>query len=178
MSNPLQASRFQKSFAAPAVNEVYRVSLRPDWGEVERLRDFVALWIFALARNVAIRDAVAMATSELLENAIRHGSKDQAIEYELKLDQTSARIRVVNAITPAEDKAAQLTERVTWIATCENHLAAYSQQLKRVSEGTAYGLGLVRVAYEGNAVLSGEILPGNRVAVEATFALAGSAPRA
>ncbi len=149
-------------------DQAYSVAVRPDWAEVERLRDFVGVWIFALMRDAHMRDAVVMVTAELLENAIRHGKPGQhGIDYELRVQGGRTTIRVVNEVDPTARHFERLSERIRWIGNQPVPSTAYTRQIQNVSEGTSAGLGLTRAVCEGRSELSCAKLPGGKVEVVA-----------
>jgi hypothetical protein len=151
-------------------DQSYSVSVKPDWTEVERLRDFVGAWLFALMRDTHVRDNVVLVTAELLENAMRHGKPGQRlIEYEVRTQTGQPIVRVVNEIEPKGGAYDRLIDRLTWIARSGDPSAAFTKQIENIALGKAEGLGLTRIRYEGACDLSCQKLADGRVEVTATF---------
>ena len=147
------------------VSESYRATIEPQWSEVERVRDFVALWTLGLLRDPVVRDSVALATTELLENAVRHGAPGATIDFSLDFDAGVPRIRVANSLAPGSNGAEELEARLAAIAATQRR-TAYQDQLWRIYRGESHGMGLVRVAYEGDFNLSCRLIPPDRIEVE------------
>ena len=159
------AKRTDKSQAASP--ERYAVTVKPDWQEVERLREFTGTWASALLKDPWLRDRVAMVTAELLENAFRHGSPEQpSIHYEASVSQGTVLVRVVSETQPGAKKE-ELAARIAWLANFATAREAYMAQVKRIVDGQSVGLGLARIAYEGDCRLTCRLHPDGRVEVEA-----------
>jgi hypothetical protein len=128
------------------------------WDNVERVRVAVQSCFEAIFRDVSGRDAVAMVTGELVENAIKYGdwSSGRGI-FRLRVwgDLERASVSVTNAIEPSSGAADRVREAIAFIAGQPSPLHAYQARMVAVAGGGSVGgLGLVRVAYEGGCALS------------------------
>jgi hypothetical protein len=128
------------------------------WDNVERVRSAVQGCFEAIFRDVAGRDAIAMVTGELVENAIKYGdwSSGRGI-FRLRVwgDHARASVAVTNAVAKHSDGTARVREAIDFIAGQPSPLHAYQARLMAVADGgRSGGLGLVRVAYEGGCTLT------------------------
>ena len=147
---------------ATAVNE-YEVEIKPSWSEVEALRQFIGPWVFALVRLPEVRDAVAMVSAELLENAVRFGPPSQPnVGYRIEVGEEYIRVVVKNALDASSENGERVQERIGWIAGFDDAATAYREQIRRVAQGEAKGLGLARIAAEGRSTLTCAVLPGGK----------------
>src|SRR6187431_633207 len=101
---------------------VYRfaldVPIANTWENVERVRGVVQGCFEAVFRDVAGRDAIAMVTGELLENAIKYGDwSDGRGVFRLHVsgDETHSTISVTNPVAERSDGAARVREIVEFI---------------------------------------------------------------
>jgi hypothetical protein len=129
------------------------------WDNVERVRSAVQGCFEAVFRDIAGRDAVAMVTGELVENAIKYGdwSGERGGRFRLRVwgDQTQASVAVTNAIAPGSDAVQRVRDALAFIAAQPTALHAYQARMIAVARGASTGgLGLVRVAYEGGCRLT------------------------
>ena len=82
---------------------------------------------------------------------------------------------IVEVTNPIDDKAfknlKQLDKTIQWIRGFQNPLEAYTERLKEVSkkplDDENSGLGLVRIAYEGKAILDFFVSENNLLNVSA-----------
>ncbi|MBX3213924.1 MAG: hypothetical protein KF850_17955 [Labilithrix sp.] len=118
------------------------------------IRDARTLVVEALADASAdLRDATAMAISELLENAMKYGESVPTLpgaSYTLTVSDQEIRIDVKNGIG-ATEPLEQLRARVDAMAAAEDKEALYIERLQEILENPAAGgrLGLYRIACEG-----------------------------
>lgn len=150
----------------------FRCSLdfSPAWNRVELIRSGVSTTLAAVLDDPDMRDAIAMTSAELLENAIKHGTK-RPVSYELECRSDEARVRVTSTPASALDMK-RLTDLVRWIGGFGNAQDAYVERLQEVcsrGDGQGSGLGLVRVAYEGGCALDCSVVYDGRVCVTALF---------
>lgn len=128
-----------------------RRSLVPVWSEVRQIRREVADLLRACPR--AVRDATAMAASELLENAIKYGQgRNGAAPIELSLRVAPDGLRIAVA-SSSDDRAAvaRLRQRVFELSSAEDRVAHCIERLNRsVTRPLEAGdRGLYRIGSEG-----------------------------
>jgi two-component sensor histidine kinase len=127
------------------------------WDNVERVRSAVQYCFEAVFRDIAGRDAIAMVTGELVENAIKYGdwSAGRGI-FRLRVwgDHERAAVAVTNAVSASSGGVAKVKEVIDFIVAQPTPLHAYQARLVAVAGNGGSGLGLVRVAYEGGCSLT------------------------
>jgi len=148
----------------------FRLELRvpPVWEHVDAVRKAVSGLVAAYAGH-DLCDALAMVSAELLENAVKYGVQDEAIELTVEDDDSIVEICVTNAILPVSTHPKALVERVAWVKRFEEPLSAYTAaleqmySLERASEEN--GLGIVRIFYEGGCDIACDVSTPGRVRV-------------
>jgi hypothetical protein len=157
------------------------LSLRvpPRWAEFDSVREKS---LDFLRRNEIGGDAsiaVAMVVCELVENAAKYGTfrrDSDAIDVAVALSAAAITIEISNPLGPHQAcHVARLDAMVQWIRGFQDPFEAYLERLKEVSSQTLdfneSGLGLVRIAYEGQAVLDFFVKEQNILAVSAVHRL-------
>ncbi len=112
-----------------------------------------------------------MVTAELLENAIKHGGEESDIHYLLSISDDGIFVRVKNVVAN-QGKADELLRLIDWINSFEDPADAYLQRMQYIyqsEEDVVGGLGLVRVAHEGECTLYAEVLADQRIEVRAEY---------
>lgn len=151
------------------------LKVKPVWDEIEIVRNEATIFLTELGLGQEKVQAMAMVVSELLENAIKYGvyhSADDEIAVTVKLDGNLITTEVSN---PVDDQVLPhlkaLDQMIQWIRGYQDPFEAYTQRLKEISKKAlndeASGLGLVRVAYEGQAILDFFLGDNGRVNVSA-----------
>jgi hypothetical protein len=145
---------YQFSIDVPIINH---------WDNVELLRMSVQSCCAAVFRDVDGSHLLAMVTGELVENAIKYGawSEERAFRLRLAGEDDRATITVENPVKAADPNVAQLLDTIRWIDSFPSRAEAYRERLLQIAKSPGKedesGLGLVRVAYEADCVLSAEI---------------------
>lgn len=140
--------------------ETKEFKLEPEWEKIDSIQDEVMDYILEQKKSEADSDAIGMIASELLENAIKYGqfSRSQDIELVITINSASITVEVTNPIDDTNDEnIKRLDERIQWIRGFQNPFEAYIRAITTISSqhhnrGDS-GLGLVRVAYEGHAII-------------------------
>jgi hypothetical protein len=133
-----------------------------------------------LAQHGLDRDevyALTMATSELLENAVKYGDWVRAPgdKIGLQIDVAPRSVTVEVQCPTSDDLRAlrKLDEQIQWIRGFQSPFEAYVERLKLVSARGAdlgeSGLGLIRIAYEGRCVVDFYVTPEHRLAMSAVY---------
>jgi hypothetical protein len=142
--------------------------VRSEWANVDLLRTSVQSCFTAIFSDLEGCHSLAMVTGELVENAIKYGDWSSADEQRFRLrvwgEGRSARVTVENPVQASDTGAQEVLETVGWIRGFPTPLDAYRARLLEVASAdrdpTRSKLGLVRIAYEGNCLLSAELARG------------------
>ena len=138
-----------------------KITLKPEWDEIEKARNESIKFLESNGLSNDSVQAFTMVISELVENSIKYGSfrtPDQKVSVDIQVNAN----RVITEVTNPIDETAfnslkKLDKTVQWIRGFQNPLEAYTEKLKEVSKKPLNdedsGLGLVRIAYEGKAIL-------------------------
>jgi hypothetical protein len=151
-----------------------------DWDRIESVRQAVKLCVFASFGEVAFRDALAMVSSELLENGVKYGKAGAPIRLSVTQGVDDVRIVVTNEVEAGSAHTETLRERVAWVASFATPRDAYEAALATAyeDENAAGGLGIVRIAHEGGCVVQCDASTSSRVVMTARYALSTpAAPR-
>lgn len=150
--------------------------LAPDWESVKR--EWASLKAFFSESGLDAEEAhaLAMAASELMENAIKYGrwtSPGEVLTLSLEVAPRAVVIEVENPTSDDLSSVRQLDDRIQWMRGFQSPFQAYVERLKQVSsqsyqEGES-GLGLCRVAYEARCLLDFYVTGGGRLAMSAVY---------
>jgi hypothetical protein len=142
--------------------KVLELQLCPVWDEVERARGECRRFLEELGADEATRDAVCMVASEILENAIKYGHfPDENQKFPCKIEAGRDGL-LVEAWSPVPEAGiaenlGRFDSIVQWIRSFQSPFQAYLERLKLVAgqplDDSESGLGLIRIAYEGEAIL-------------------------
>lgn len=126
------------------------IELVPVWVHIKNLRHFVREFAVGMAVLPETADQVAMATSELLENATKYAST-RFVLYDLRLTGSTVEVSVKNQAT-----AAQRAELLSCIEDVSegDALDAYVRCLERQGTEGSSRSGLARIRYEAGAELA------------------------
>lgn len=157
------------------MNPLLKLQITPRWEEIADVRRKTAA--FLKGQNVTrdVVDAVAMVACELTENATKYGVFNGArnnIDISVAMSSEEITVEVTNPVSHTDrDNLSRLDRMVQWIRGFQDPFEAYLQRLKELSseglESTESRLGLVRIAYEGQAVLDFYVNEHNVLAVSA-----------
>jgi hypothetical protein len=140
---------------------ILEFSIKPDWQEVEKLRGEAEGFFQATGLPEELIDSLTMVTSELIENGIKYGSfsgKQETVRVIISLEPENITIEVIH---PVDEKAypnlTNLDRTIQWIRGYQDPFEAFIERLREISkrpfEDKTSGLGLTRIAYEGQAIL-------------------------
>jgi len=142
------------------------VPVSTQWRNIELLRASVQSCLEAVFSDVEGSDAIAMVTGELLENAVKYGhwtQGDGVFRLRVWGDEDTGHIEVENPVGADDEGPRRVGEMLAWMAGFATPEEAYQARLLEVAtapRGTASGLGLARVVYEGGCRLSAETSDG------------------
>lgn len=153
-----------------------KLVIKPDWSELDGVRDQVEKFLKANNLEKDPVYAMVMTTSELTENAIKYGALDDPIKITVDIYTKEVIIEVKNKIKDIDDdELKKLDEDIQWIRGFQNQYEAYMEKLKHVSAKTLKvgesGLGLVRIAYEGQCILDFYVNEDDTLAMSAVYKL-------
>ncbi len=130
--------------------------ISPVWSEIDNARKQLSEFLIGNNVDLNLQHTVIMVSSELLENAIKYGETETAFPISLEID-----IGINNIIIEVKDKINALQKKnlstldhhIQWIKGFQSPFEAFIEKLKTVSakdlDDMESGLGLVRIAYEG-----------------------------
>jgi hypothetical protein len=142
------------------------VPVSTQWRNIELLRASVQSCLEAVFSDVEGSDAIAMVTGELLENAVKYGHWTNGTGvFRLRVwgDEETGHIEVENPVGDDDEGPRRVDELLAWMdgfATPEEAYQARMLQVAVAPRGTASGLGLARVVYEGGCRLRAETSEG------------------
>ena len=161
------------------MSKIFHGISKPVWNEIDKAREGCVKFLSDNKLSAKVIDAMSMVVHELLENALKYGNfeeNDSNIIYTLQIDTKNITIEVTNLIH-SEDTShfMMLDKTIQWIRGYQNPFEAYIEKLKEVSVRPLLdkesGLGLVRVAYEGQSILDFYVRDDNRISVSAVHHL-------
>jgi hypothetical protein len=141
--------------------------VRNEWRNVDLLRTSVQNCFSAVFQDMDGSHALSMVTGELLEKALKYGHwelPDAAKGvFRLRVEGGSARttVTVQNPIKPNDGELALLQDTLAWIRGFKTAEEAYRARLLQIASADEEigdsGLGLVRIAYEGDCTLEASV---------------------
>jgi hypothetical protein len=138
-----------------------KLMIDANWEDIENIRTESSQFLASNSFSKEIVDAVTMIISELAENSIKYGSfADPEHKVEVNVSLSADKI-IVEVINPFDETAhrhlKRLDKTIQWIRGYQDPFEAYIERMKEVSRkpltDEESGLGLVRIAYEGGAIL-------------------------
>ncbi|MCU0657856.1 MAG: hypothetical protein MUF64_22120 [Polyangiaceae bacterium] len=147
------------------------LSIRLPGGIWKRIRDLrKQVNEMSATLSVELREALVMATTELVENAVKYGENAPLFEdiaVHVTLEPTSLTVEVCNGVVERQPLQ-ELFERIDEIRESVDREALYTRRLTEIlSDPTRPGkLGLYRVAFEGGFDLDC-VLDGQKLCVRA-----------
>ena len=146
------------------------------WRNADLLLTSVKNCFVAVFADVDGCNAIAMVTSELVENAVKYGywsGEDKHFRLRINGRRGSVTIQVENPVDPSDPQLHKLEATLAWIAEFPSTEAAYRAKMLEIASrpAGASGFGLVRCAYEGSSILRAELVEGHalRVVAEMEF---------
>jgi len=139
--------------------------VRSEWANVDLLRTSVQNCFTAIFSDIEGCHSLAMVTGELIENAIKYGDWAGSEEHRFRLrvwgEGRSAHVSVENPVSSNDTNAQEVLHTLGWMRGFPTAIDAYRAKLLEIAAAerapSDSKLGLVRIAYEGNCVLTAEI---------------------
>ncbi len=139
----------------------FKLTLKPIWDEIEIVRKKSSEFLESQGLSKDSAQAFTMVISELVENSIKYGHfgpNNSQVLVDIQFSPNSVIAEVSNPIGRKDANNLKILDKtIQWIRGFQNPLEAYTERLKEVSKKPLNdensGLGLVRIAYEGKAIL-------------------------
>jgi hypothetical protein len=155
----------------------FQLLVEPEWDAIQRVWDPCSGFLKEQGLHPDVCYALAMSTQELLENAVKYGDYSggqKKVELVVEVGKTDVTIEVRS---PVSNKQAELLDRfdhtIQWIRGYQNPFEAYVEKLKDVSSqpfsAGKSGLGLTRIAYEGQCILDFYVDDKSTLSVSAVY---------
>ena len=136
-------------------------NIKPDWDEIEKIRNESADFLQSHKLSDDTVHSLSMIISELIENGIKYGNfkmLENKVVVMINIERNTVTIEVLN---PVDESAfthlSRLDKTIQWIRGYQDPFEAYIERIKEVSKkplnDVESGIGLVRIAYEGKALL-------------------------
>lgn len=137
------------------------MTISPEWDEIEMVRNKSSKFFEQNGIPDEIVHSATMVVSELLENGIKYGdfSKNKSrVGVDISINSNTITVEVSNPVNEvAYAYLKTLDKTIQWIRGFQDPFEAYTEMLKEVSRKPMSdensGLGLVRIAYEGDAII-------------------------
>ena len=134
--------------------------VKPKWNDVEEVRNKSTDFLRSNGFSKDGTEAITMVISELIENGIKYGSfaSEDNVTANIHIGD---KILTVEVIHPVDETTyvhlRNLDKTIQWIRGFQDPFEAFIERLKEVSKkplgDEESGFGLVRIAYEGKAIL-------------------------
>jgi hypothetical protein len=136
-------------------------NVKPDWGEIEKIRNESVDFMQSQELTDDTIHSLSMIISELIENGIKYGNfkiVENKVFVAINIERTIVTIEVLNPVDESSfNHLERLDKTIQWIRGYQDPFEAYIERIKEVSKkplnDSESGIGLVRIAYEGEAML-------------------------
>jgi len=143
------------------MNNSIEFNIEPVWDEIEKVRNESTDFLQSQGLSDDAVHSLSMIISELIENGIKYGEYENGagrVGVSLHLENENVTIEVINPVGQhAAEHLSRLDKTIQWIRGYQDPFEAYIKRIKEVSKKPLHddesGIGLVRIAYEGKAVL-------------------------
>ncbi len=154
------------------------LTLKPEWEKIENARITGDQFLTQSGVPAAKVQAVTMVISELIENAIKYGCyslSEDKIVAKIRIDESMITVEVLHPVEKGNYRhLKELDRSIQWIRGFQNAFEAYIEKVQEVSkkpiEDDESGLGLARIAYEGQSILDFFLNEDNQLSVSAVTA--------
>lgn len=136
-------------------------NIKPNWDEIEKIRNESAQFLQSHELSDDTIHSLSMIISELIENGIKYGNfkmVKNSVGVIINIEKNTVTIEVLNPVDESALKhLSRLDKTIQWIRGYQDPFEAYIEKIKEVSKkplnDKESGIGLVRIAYEGKALL-------------------------
>lgn len=154
--------------------------VQPNWNEMGMVNQTALDFLTASALSEEAVNMYTMIVCELVENSIKYGDfrhSDDTIHVQVGITRKNISVQVSNPISQATQPYLQDLDRmVQWIRGFQDPFEAYVQRMKAISrepiEVDKSGLGIVRITYEGRAILDFFVREDNTLNVSVVSSIA------
>ena len=154
------------------------LTLKPKWEKIEDARITCDQFLTQAEVSAEKVQAVTMVISELIENAIKYGSfspSGDEIIAKITVAENIITVEVLNPVEKGNHRHLKELDRVIqWIRGFQNPFEAYIERVQEVSKKPLKdyesGLGLARIAYEGQSIIDFFLNDENQLSVSAVTA--------
>lgn len=149
-----------------------KIEFEPNWSLISKIKSFVEDFVFSSVKDHTFGEAVALAASELLENAVKYSLEEKiAIHMSFESMRSQAPVVTIKVFNFADrGKIRELLKIIEKVNSCTPK-EAYENRIKEIlaqeHDDKTSQLGLVRLRYESGASLSVQVLHQNYVIVSA-----------
>jgi hypothetical protein len=149
--------------------------LSPEWGTIKDTWDTCLAHLAAQGLDEDTAYSLGMVAQELLENAVKYGAFSPGRDRIHFAISGQVESLVIEVRTPLGDPSGleRLDGMVQWIRGFQNPFEAFVERLKEIAARPyahpESGLGLVRVAYEGQCLLDFYVDDGDVLAMSAVY---------
>lgn len=138
-----------------------KITLNADWDEIELVRERGSKFLKYHGFSDDDIHSLVMVISELIENSIKYGKFKKSQNKVCVTLNISKNLITIEVNNPVDEKTAydlkRLDRTIQWIRGYQDSFEAYIERMKEISkkplQDEESGLGLVRIAYEGKAIL-------------------------
>ena len=138
-----------------------KLIVKPRWDEVEKVRNKSSEFLKSHGFSKDSIHALVMVISELIENGIKYGCftiPENSVMATIHIGEDIITVEVIHPVDETTyDHLKRLDKTIQWIRGYQDPFEAFIERLKEVSKrplgDEESGLGLVRIAYEGKAIL-------------------------
>ena len=156
-------------------NNYIRIDFAPEWAFIGSIRGFIESFTFICIKNNKIGKAVALAASELLENAVKYSVTEKIMidfQFEHHPDNRKAKaiLRVFNYTDDNHIKTLKsIIDDIYQYSPKEAYLKRMQKALLEEKSSVSSQIGLSRIRYECNASIKTTVGEDNLVTIIATM---------
>ena len=155
-----------------------KLTLMPEWEKIDDARNITDQFLTQSGISAEKVQAATMVMSELIENAIKYGCyslSEDKITAEIRIDESMITIEVLHPVEKGDYRHLKELDRgIQWIRSFQNPFEAYIEKMQEVSKkplkDDESGLGLARIAYEGQSILDFFLYEDSQLSVSAVTA--------
>jgi len=157
------------------MNRSIELTIKPKWDEIENVRNKSTSFLTSQGISNDSVQAFAMVISELVENSVKYGRFTSTKSEVIVTVKISENMIIAEVINPVDESVyhhlRKLDKTLQWIRGFQDPFQAYVQRIRKISrkplDDEFSGLGLTRIAYEGQAIVDFFLTEGNQLNVSA-----------